>query len=262
MSVDKPIQTQVRDGVGLAYMDTGSGDPPVLFIHGWCCDRSYWRDQLLEFQGRHRTVAVDLRGHGDSDKPDQGYTIAGFVDDVAWLTDRVGLDRPIIVGHSMGGLIGLNLVRKHPDLARGLVMVDSPVVPIPDTLKSTEEAIFAGLRSPAYMDVAKSFVGNFMFRADSDPTLKQSIVDGMALAPQRVMASALQDTLSSTNMAPGPIPLPALFVRASTSMASAGEITARYPGLRVEEFDAGHFLQMEKPDAFNEILGAFMGDVA
>jgi pimeloyl-ACP methyl ester carboxylesterase len=76
------------------------------------------------------------------------------------------------------------------------------------------------------------------------------------------MVTALQDTLSSANMAPGPIPVPALFVRASNATSSASEIAARYPGLRVEEFDAGHFLQMEKPDAFNETLGAFMGDVA
>ncbi|HET9476715.1 MAG TPA: alpha/beta hydrolase [Dehalococcoidia bacterium] len=262
MTVEKPIQTQSRDGVNLAYLDIGAGDPPLLFIHGWCCDRSYWRDQLLEFQGRHRTVAVDLRGHGDSDKPDQDYTIAGFVDDMAWLSERIGLERPVIVGHSMGGVIGLNLVRKHPGLARGLVMVDSPVVPLPDAFRATEAAIFAGLNSPAYVDVAKGFVGNVMFRADSDPTLKQTIVDGMALAPQRVMLTALRDVLSAANMAPGPISVPALFARATTATASAGEITARYPGLRVEEFDAAHFLQMEKPDAFNEILGAFVGEVA
>jgi hypothetical protein len=62
-------------------------------------------------------------------------------------------------------------------------MVDSPVVPIPDTLKSTEEAIFAGLRSSAYMDVAKSFVGNFMFRADSDPTLNRRLSTGWRRRP-------------------------------------------------------------------------------
>ena len=262
MNVDRPIRTEVRDGVSLAYVDTGSGDPPVLFIHGWCCDRSYWRDQLLEFQGRHRTVAVDLRGHGDSDKPDQDYTIAGFVDDVAWLCDRIGLDRPIIVGHSMGGVIGLNLVRKHPDVARALVLVDSPVTPLPDSFQPTTDAVFAGLRSPAYMDVAKSFVGNFLFRADSDPVLKQTIIDGMAAAPQRLMWTALSDIFSPQNIAPGAIPVPALFVRAATQISTSDEIRGRYPGLHVEDVDAAHFVQMEKPDAFNEMLGRFVADVA
>lgn len=261
MTFDNPIRTEVRDGVSLAYMDTGSGGPPLVFIHGWCCDRSYWRDQLIEFQGRHRTVAVDLRGHGDSDKPDQDYAISGFVDDVAWLCEKIGLERPVIVGHSMGGVIGLNLVRKHPDLARALVMVDSPVTPLPDSFRATADAVFAGLKSPAYVNVARNFVST-MFRADSDPALRQTIIDGMAAAPQRVMWTALQDTVSPTNIAAGPIPVPALFVRASNASASADEIAAHYPGLRVEEFDASHFLQMEKPEAFNELLGRFVGDVA
>ncbi|HSP54543.1 MAG TPA: alpha/beta hydrolase, partial [Dehalococcoidia bacterium] len=75
MTVDDALKLAVRDGVALAYLDIGVGAPPLLFIHGWCCDRTYWREQLLAFQDRHWTVAVDLRGHGASDKPDQDYGI-------------------------------------------------------------------------------------------------------------------------------------------------------------------------------------------
>jgi pimeloyl-ACP methyl ester carboxylesterase len=262
MTIGNAVQLAVRDGVSLAYTDTGAGAPPLLFIHGWCCDRTHWREQVLAFQDRHWTVAVDLRGHGASDKPDQDYGIGLFVDDVAWLCREIGLEEPVIVGHSMGGIIGLNLVRKHPTLARALVMVDSPAIPLPDALRTTAEAVYAGLKSPAYVDVAKNFVGTFMFRADSDPGLKSRIIDGMAEAPQRLMWTALNDTLSPNNVEPGPIPVPALFVRAATQIASANEIATRYPGVRISEMDAAHFLMLERPDDVNAVIREFIEGLA
>jgi pimeloyl-ACP methyl ester carboxylesterase len=262
MTVDNAVQMAVRNGVALAHTDTGAGAPPLLFIHGWCCDRTHWREQVLAFQDRHWTVALDLRGHGASDKPDQDYGIGLFVDDVAWLCGEIGLEKAVIVGHSMGGVIGMNLVRRHPGLARGLVMVDSPAVPLPDALQSTAEAVFAGLQSAAYVDVAKNFVSTFMFREDSDTDLKARIIEGMADAPQRVMWTALSDTLSPENIAAGPIPAPTLFVRATTQIASAGEITSRYPGVQLQEIDAAHFLMLEKPKEFNALLAEFIEGLA
>lgn len=103
-----------REGVRLSYLEGGSGEQALLFIHGWCCDGTLWRDQTDAFAPRHRIIAVDLRGHGDSDKPEQDYTIAGFAEDVAWLCRELELERPVIVGHSMGGVIALNVARRWP----------------------------------------------------------------------------------------------------------------------------------------------------
>ena len=108
------LKTANREGVNLRYLDTGSGDPALVFIHGWCCDQTTWRDQIKAFSPRHRIIAVNLRGHGASDKPDQDYDIAGFVDDMTWLIQEIGLDRPVIIGHSMGGVTTLNLLAKAP----------------------------------------------------------------------------------------------------------------------------------------------------
>src|SRR5438093_4058664 len=124
MVTSATLKFATRDGVKLAYLDVGAGDPPLLFVHGWCCNHTYWRDQIPEFAERHRVVAVDLRGLGDSDKPDQDYTVPEFADDVAWLIGEIGLKKPVLIGHSMGGLIALHVARKHPDLARGAVLVD------------------------------------------------------------------------------------------------------------------------------------------
>ncbi|NIP93298.1 MAG: alpha/beta hydrolase, partial [Akkermansiaceae bacterium] len=64
----------------------------------------------------HRAVSVDLRGHGDSDKPEGAYPIEQFADDTAFVIEQLGLDRPIAVGHSMGGVTVLSLAARHPDL--------------------------------------------------------------------------------------------------------------------------------------------------
>lgn len=248
------LKTAARNGVNLSYTEQGSGEPTLLFVHGWCCSHLFWGHQLPEFAERYRVIAVDLRGHGESDKPDQDYTIAGFVDDLLWLMGELRLRQPVIVGHSMGGVIAFNLARRDPQAVRAIVLVDSPIVPVPAALRPALDGVLAGLRSPAHADVAKSFVSQFMFRPDSDPGLKEWILSGMASAPQRVMATALESTVAEENMPSGRPPVPSLYVRATTQLASADEIRQRYPGLTVEEFDAAHFLHMEKPREFNALL--------
>jgi pimeloyl-ACP methyl ester carboxylesterase len=67
----------VRDDVALAYEEAGRGDPPLLLVHGWTCDHSFFAPKFEHFSRTHRVVNVDLRGHGESDKPLQDYTVAG-----------------------------------------------------------------------------------------------------------------------------------------------------------------------------------------
>ena len=81
-----------RDGVALYYEEAGEGEPPVFLVHGWCCDHTYFAPQVEHFAERgHRVVAVDLRGHGKSDKPRQSYTMDLFADDLTWMCAQLGL---------------------------------------------------------------------------------------------------------------------------------------------------------------------------
>src|SRR5262245_37537999 len=118
-----------RDGVALAFDEAGIGQPPMLLVHGWTCDHTFFQPQLEHFSRQHRVVAVDLRGHGQSDKPHQDYTAAGFADDLVWLCEQIGVRKPVVVGHSMGGNISLELAARYPDFPMGIVMVDSPILP-------------------------------------------------------------------------------------------------------------------------------------
>jgi pimeloyl-ACP methyl ester carboxylesterase len=121
-----------RDGVRLGYTQSGTGEPALLFVHGWCCDHSFFAPQHEHFPSRHRVVSVDLRGHGGSDAPVQAYTMAGFADDLAWLCGEIGVERAVVVGHSMGGLVTLALAESRPDLVRAAVLVDMPVLLTPE----------------------------------------------------------------------------------------------------------------------------------
>ena len=69
---------------------------------------------------------MDLRGHGESDKPSQTYTMDGLADDLAWLLGELGVARPVVVGHSMGGVVALVLAARYPELPAAIVMVDMP----------------------------------------------------------------------------------------------------------------------------------------
>jgi len=173
------MERLVRDGVNLYYTDQGTGDPPLLFVHGWCCNSSHFQPQVDFFSRDHRCIAVDLRGHGESDKPEQDYTMAVFADDLAWLCEQLGVLKPVVIGHSMGGVVALALAQRHPDIPAALVLVDSPVL-VPGALKLQIEQVIAGLKTPAFREVARGLVENAMFLPTSDPALKERIVGGMA----------------------------------------------------------------------------------
>jgi pimeloyl-ACP methyl ester carboxylesterase len=118
-----------RDSVTLFYKEAGSGDPPILLVHGGMDDHTHFSPQFEHFQLNHRTVTMDLRGYGQSDKPQQDYTIAGYADDLAWLCNELEIVKPVAIGHSMGGLIVLELAARFQDIPSAIVILDSPIIP-------------------------------------------------------------------------------------------------------------------------------------
>jgi pimeloyl-ACP methyl ester carboxylesterase len=253
------MERLVRDGVNLYYTDQGTGDPPLLFVHGWCCNSSHFQPQVDFFSRDHRCIAVDLRGHGESDKPEQDYTMAVFADDLAWLCEQLGVLKPVVIGHSMGGVVALALAQRHPDIPAALVLVDSPVL-VPGALKLQIEQVIAGLKTPAFREVARGLVENAMFLPTSDPALKERIVGGMAGAPQQVMVSAMEQIFAfDSEAALAACRVPLLNLSAAVPLVD----TARLRKLRPEvvtgqTVGSGHFIQLEVPDQVNAMLARFL----
>jgi pimeloyl-ACP methyl ester carboxylesterase len=160
------VDELARDGVKLCFADVGKGAPPIVLVHDLADDHTCLAAELDHFRRRHRTVAVDLRGHGESDKPEQAYTVRLFADDLAWLAYELGLYQPVIVGHGFGGAVALDLAASYPDLPGAVVLVDTPA---------------RWLTSPA--------------APSSDPAVGGGLfppLDALSLEPRRVVASALE----------------------------------------------------------------------
>lgn len=117
-----PRQHVTVDGVDIAYVDSGGTGPALVFIHGLSSYASFWEYQIPAFTATHRVLALDLPGYGASERPDAPYTPPWYADVVsAWL-DKVGVEKAVIVGHSMGGQIALTLALDHPEKVEKLVL--------------------------------------------------------------------------------------------------------------------------------------------
>lgn len=259
MTTEQLQSITTPDGINLRYIDSGAGDPPVVFIHGWTCNLATFRDQIPFFAKNHRVIAFDQRGHGESDKPDQDYGIPGFVEDAVWLINELKLDKPVLIGHSMGGTIALNLVHSHPDMASAAILIDSPILPLDGPAKGMVEQLYAGLNSPAYAGVAEGFGRMAFFNTKTDAALVEELIGVIKSAPQRLMHTALVSTLSDESKPAGPLPVPSLFIRAEEPQLATEEgLRERYPGMGVVTVPAAHFVQMEQPAATNNIIKDFL----
>ena len=185
----------VREGVRLCYQEAGAGDPALVFIHGWCCDHSYFSPQFEHFAARHRVVALDQRGFGQSDKPEQDYTIEAFASDVAWLCQELALGPAVLVGHSMGGAIALATAAQHPDVVHAAVLVD-PAVVFPAAGREALRGFGDALGDPGYLELARGFITDRLFIEADDPQRRARITEHMLETPQRIMHSAMRNTLA------------------------------------------------------------------
>lgn len=124
-----------RDAVRLVYEDTHTEFLPMIFTHGSGFDHLSLAQQINFFSRSHRVIAVDLRGDGMSDAPQQNYIMAGVADDIAWPCGRFELVKPIVLGHSMGGDLGLELPAQRPEIPSSLARIESVVPPLPELLE-------------------------------------------------------------------------------------------------------------------------------
>lgn len=123
----EPVRTIKVCGSRLAYRESGPADgEPVLLIHGLASDSGTWDLSFGPLCGRGlRVIAVDLLGHGASDKPPTGYTLDDFADQLCGVYSALGLERATLCGHSLGGAVAVHFGYHHPDRVKRLVLVSA-----------------------------------------------------------------------------------------------------------------------------------------
>jgi pimeloyl-ACP methyl ester carboxylesterase len=245
-------------GLRLYYERAGGGDPELLFVHGWCCDRTAFQPQFDHFARTHAVTSLDLRGCGRSDRPEDGYGIRDLTDDVARFCGVVGIEQPVVVGHSLGGMIAVELGARYPSLPRALVLVDpGPIDPLPETVKFFDAAA-EQLAGPRGEEVRRLWVEDMGAR---DEELARWIADLMCAVPLPV-ATAVVSRLNDWNGvgALGLCSLPTLLLRPRLAAnPEALRLLEIKPDLEVGiTVGAGHFHQLEVPDQVNAMIDRFL----
>ena len=108
-----------------SHTNVMAGDLTLLFVHGWSCDRSYWREQVPLFSNGFHVVLVDLAGHGESGLGRECYTMRAFAEDLVAVVDAIDAQQVILIGHSMGGGVIAEAARLLPNRVIGLIGIDT-----------------------------------------------------------------------------------------------------------------------------------------
>ncbi len=260
----------------IAYSDTGSGGIPVLLVHGWSCDGSFWSRQTEALSKHHRVIVMDLPGHGQSSAPRIAYTRDLLVDSVSLVLDRLRIQRAVLVGHSLGWDIVRAFALRRPERVAGLVNVDGAYCRVPRTPEESValEKLFAGFGAPfadahpKSIDKARAMFIDMLFAPETPEPMRNWIRSRMSATPPHVARSAMLEFLRPkrwTDARPVQVPTLAVYAEFTARQELPGHreyLYALNPSLVYEEWPSGgHFVMMENADRLNRRLLAFLESV-
>lgn len=242
----------------MAWEESGGGAPAVL-LHGWCCDRRYLAPQQAALAASHRVIAVDLPGHGVNDAPARDYGVAALAADVAWLCDRLALERPVLIGHSLGGAIAIQLAGDRPRRVAAAVALDTTIGPAPETRRAWA-ALTAALAGPAFRAAARAAIERLYFLPTDDPARRAEIVAAMSAAPQHVMRDGFAGIAAwDSDAAVRALRVPFLHIAREVGGTDHAHLRQLCPNAFAGRVvGSGHFIQLEVPDQVNAMIRRFL----
>jgi pimeloyl-ACP methyl ester carboxylesterase len=261
-----------RPTVTLHYEDSGTsipGKPTLVFLHGWCDGSASWADTIAVLGGDFRCLAPDMRGHGKSAMPrDHAYGAEALSNDVVALCESLGVEHPVLIGHSFGGYLAAEVARRFPGFARAIVDEDQPL----DLRGFGEQmrALEAVIRSPE---------SHMAFRTQ----LFDSMVNDRMPAEGRALIGHMKD---ATPIEVGQALWAALFEFTPDELAARSdglmEAMANHPALSIDHeeppgyyetlhwfapnartkvIECGHWIHLERPSEFRAALREFLAGV-
>jgi pimeloyl-ACP methyl ester carboxylesterase len=253
----KPVTGTVdsADGVTIHYQVHGKGDPALVFVHGWCCDHTYWNNQVPYFSKKYKVVTIDLAGHGDSGLNREKWTMQAYAHDVAAVVKKLDLKKVVLLGHSMGGPVVAETTLLIPDRMIGLVGVDTF-----NTLEAKytpeQKEMFIGPLKADFAKGSENFVRMFMFQPDTDPALIDKIAKDMSSAPSKVGLGSMEELVNHDIVAAfDKIKVPVYCVNADKFPFDVEAAKRHTVAFKIRILPkSGHFLHMEKPKEFNKLL--------
>ena len=277
------MSTAKIGSIELYYDEQGSGDP-LLLIMGLAADSTAWLYQVPDFARHYRTISFDNRGVGRSSKPAGPYTIATMADDAVGLLDVLKVDRAHVVGVSMGGMIAQELVLRHPERVRGLVLACTFPEPDEEVARQQKVSIeqFGGITTvsgelqldPSRIDPMMLFqhllprVFNPAFLQEGLPKLMQlfggALQWGFSMDAVMAQVAAVMGHSATTRL--HRITAPTLVITGDADLlippANSDILAREIPNARLVKVPGGsHGFNFETPEIFNREILAFLREV-
>jgi pimeloyl-ACP methyl ester carboxylesterase len=231
----------------------------VVFVHSLAGNSTHWAAQLRHLRPSRRAVALDLRGHGRSEASRNGdYAIAAVAGDIAAVVDRLGLEKFVLVGHSMGGGVALVYAGAHPDRVAGLLLVD-PIGDGKQIPAAEVKSFLAGLES----SYDKTIQGYWSGIAGPDSAVRDRLLADLRATPQETVMPALREVMQFD---PHPAlghyggPMLAAVTPSNDADFSLHRLGKGFPHRVVA--GTGHWIQLDKPGDFNSLMDEFLKTVS
>jgi pimeloyl-ACP methyl ester carboxylesterase len=245
----------------IAWSRIGDGAVTLIFVHGWQCDSSYWREQIGHFAADYRVVTLDLAGHGESDATRQAWSMEAFGADVAAVAEAAAGDGPVVlIGHSMGGPVILQAARRM-DRVVGLVGVDT----LRNVGEPPSESDIRTQLAPIRADYAAAAAAliDRMFEETTPAALRHAIrTDMLAGDPEiglAMMAALRRMNYPATFAA---LTVPFVLINADRAPTSIEKLQTLHPQTRLVSIPTtGHFPMLEAPAQFNVLLTQVLEDI-
>jgi pimeloyl-ACP methyl ester carboxylesterase len=246
------------DTTKIHYTSEGKGSEALVLVHGWGSNLDFWRAQVPELAKRARVIALDLPGHGKSDKPETTYSMDYFAAAIDAVMKDAKVERAVLVGHSMGTPVIRQYYRKYPQKTLALVIVDGGLRPF--GTKEQREQFMAPMRGPNYKEAgAQMFAAMSATLSAEDKARVKASFDN---TPQQVLVSAMEAMSDEALYATDKINVPVLAILAKSPFWAPDTeqfFRSLAPDLEYQMWDGvDHFLHMGKPKEFNAAVIAFL----
>ena len=253
----------ISSSAAIGYEDGGGGGAtPLVFLHGVGSDKSVWRRQLEYFSGHRRCAAFDYPGYGESSAAPEDTSRDDYARAMFATMDALGIARAHICGLSLGGVIAIAMHAVSPKRVASLVLADSFAVH-PEGAAIYERSL-AGSSDMRALAEART---DFLLAQPADPAVRAEVIETMArIPPAAYGVGARAVWLADQRDRARNIRVPTLVLCGSedkpTPPALSLALAKLIPGARYEAIDrAGHLTNLEQPDAFNRLVGAFIDEI-
>ncbi|MFP2907436.1 alpha/beta fold hydrolase [Pyxidicoccus sp. 3LFB2] len=251
----------LKGPAGALYVDDGGkGGVPVVFVHSSCGNTTHWTAQLAHLRKHRRAVALDLRGHGKSAPPEaEDITIEDFAGDIAAVVDGLGLQRFVLVGHSMGGAVCAAYAGQHPERVAGLFLVD-PASDGRSIPAEQAQGLMQALATDAWRAVIEEYWTPML--ATSRPEVRERVFSSLRTTSQvgaRAGLGALLtfDPVAALRRYPGP--RLSVITALNEEPGAYQRLVPELPFRKVE--GTGHWVHLDAPDVVNDLLDGFLATV-